>query len=162
MRSKLTLADCLGPASRCIQLSGEDASGKHVFDPVFSNLHIDLNKPYFVAVAVTLHDTAPGGVTFYAKELSNDDEPMQVSQVPPLVFSELMRDVDLFVGVASVGNDPNWVDGGPDGRFRDYWGGYAFGDLSETAKTRAAVLATLVLMYATYHFDSNRAVALMI
>ena len=27
--------------------------------------------------------------------------------VPPIVFSELMRDVDLFVAVASVANDPS-------------------------------------------------------
>lgn len=55
-----------------------------------------------------------------------------------------MRDVDLFVGVASVGNDPTWNDGGPDGRFRDYWQGYAFGVLSATAQTRKAILETLV------------------
>src|SRR5262245_61934340 len=45
-----------------------------------------------------------------------DRAPIPVADVPPLLFSELMRDVDLFVGVASVGNDPNWVDGGPNGR----------------------------------------------
>jgi hypothetical protein len=73
-----------------------------------------------------------------------DGEAIPIARVPPLVFSELMRDVDLFVGVASVGNDPNWVDGGPQGRFRGYWNEYAFGDLSETAKTRAVVLATLL------------------
>jgi hypothetical protein len=55
-----------------------------------------------------------------------------------------MRDVDLFVGVASVGNDPNWSDGGPEGRYRDYWRSYSFGDLSETAKTRKQVLQRLV------------------
>jgi hypothetical protein len=70
--------------------------------------------------------------------------PIPVANVPPLLFSELMRDVDLFVGVASVGNDPNWVDGGLDGRFRNYWNDYAFGNLGETGKTRAAVLATLL------------------
>jgi hypothetical protein len=69
---------------------------------------------------------------------------MPLDQVPPLVFSEVMRDVDLFVGVASVGNDPNWVDGGPDGRYRDYWRGYSFGDLSATSQTRKAVLERLV------------------
>ena len=73
-----------------------------------------------------------------------DRGPIPLADVPPLLFSELMRDVDLFVGVASVGNDPNWVDGGPDGRFRNYWNDYAFGKLSETGKTRAAVLATLL------------------
>jgi hypothetical protein len=34
-----------------------------------------------------------------------DAEPLALTEVPPLVFSELMRDVDLFVGVTSVGND---------------------------------------------------------
>ena len=71
-------------------------------------------------------------------------EPLALEDIPPLVLSEVMRDVDLFVGVASVGNDPTWADGGPEGRFRDYWRDYAFGDLSETAKTRAAVLTKLL------------------
>jgi hypothetical protein len=71
-------------------------------------------------------------------------EPLALEEVPPLVFSEVMRDADLFVGVASVGNDPNWSDGGPEGRYREYWAHYSFGDLSETAKTRKAVLERLV------------------
>jgi Domain of unknown function (DUF4132) len=71
-------------------------------------------------------------------------EPLLVEEIPPLVFSEVMRDVDLFVGVASVGNDPNWSDGGPEGRYRDYWTSYSFGDLSETAKTRKQVLGRLI------------------
>ena len=71
-------------------------------------------------------------------------DPVPLDQVPPLVFSEIMRDVDLFVGVASVGNDPTWQDGGPEGRYRDYWAHYAFGDLSETARTRHQVLERLV------------------
>jgi hypothetical protein len=74
----------------------------------------------------------------------NVNEPLPLDQIPPLVFSEIMRDVDLFVGVASVGNDPNWQDGGPGGRYRDYWQSYSFGDLSETAKTRRVVLERLL------------------
>ncbi len=72
------------------------------------------------------------------------DRPLPLEQVPPLVFSEIMRDVDLFVGVASVGNDPNWSDGGPGGRYRDYWQSYSFGELSATARTRKALLERLV------------------
>jgi hypothetical protein len=71
-------------------------------------------------------------------------EALPLDQVPPLAFSEVMRDVDLFVGVASVGNDPAWADGGPQGRHVQYWQDYAFGDLTETAKTRAEVLARLL------------------
>jgi hypothetical protein len=52
--------------------------------------------------------------------------------------------VDLFVGVASVGNDPTWQDGGPNRRYRDYWHDYSFGELTESAATRRAVLERLV------------------
>ena len=38
-----------------------------------------------------------------------------------------MRDVDLFVGVSSVGNDPNWGTTEPPGRLRAYWNDYSFG-----------------------------------
>ncbi len=71
-------------------------------------------------------------------------EPIELEQVPALVFSEIMRDVDLFVGVASVGNDPAWSDGGTAGQYRTYWARYAFGDLSEMAKMRQQVLARLI------------------
>jgi Domain of unknown function (DUF4132) len=80
-------------------------------------------------------------VRFYRRA---EGDPMPLSDVPPLVLSEVLRDVDLFVGVASVGNDPNWSDGGPTGRFRDYWQNYSFGDLSATAQTRKAVLERII------------------
>jgi hypothetical protein len=80
----------------------------------------------------------------YQTNLEQHFAPVPLEQIPPLVFSEIMRDVDLFVGVASVGNDPNWSDGGADNRYRDYWNSYSFGDLSESAKTRREVLAKLI------------------
>lgn len=67
---------------------------------------------------------------------------VQLTEVLPLVFSEVMRDVDLFVGVCSIGNDPNWHDGG--NRFGDYWQGYSFGDLGASALTRKEVLEQIV------------------
>ena len=73
-----------------------------------------------------------------------EDRPMALEDVPPMVLSEILRDVDLFVGVASVGNDPTWSDGGPRGRYVDYWQRFSFGTLSATAQTRKAVLERLV------------------
>lgn len=67
-----------------------------------------------------------------------------LEEVPPLVLSEVFRDVDLFVGVCSVGNNPDWSDGGPDGRFYDYWHSFSFGDLSASAITRKEVLQRLI------------------
>jgi hypothetical protein len=71
-------------------------------------------------------------------------EPLPLNKIPPLVFSEIMRDVDMFVGVASVGNDPTWMDGGREVRYQDYWHHYSFGELTESSKTRKQVLETLV------------------
>ena len=71
-------------------------------------------------------------------------QPVPLEDVPPIVLSEIMRDVDLFVGVASVGNDPNWSDGGPDGRYHAYWHAYSWGDLSVSALNRKEILADLL------------------
>ncbi len=69
---------------------------------------------------------------------------LELSKVPELVFSEIMRDVDLFVGVASIGNDPNWLDTGAEGDRRNYWYNYSFGDLSVSANSRKEILEKLV------------------
>ncbi|MGW6543606.1 DUF4132 domain-containing protein [Streptomyces massasporeus] len=71
-------------------------------------------------------------------------DPVPLTDIPPLVLSEVLRDVDLFVGVASIGNDPTWQDGGPDGRFRDYWTSYGFGELNASAETRRTLLDRLI------------------
>ncbi len=78
--------------------------------------------------------------------IDRQDQPVPLVDIPPLIFSETMRDVDLFVGVASVGNDPHWQDGGLDSRqsYRDYWRSYSFGELGEMAKTRKLVLERLL------------------
>jgi hypothetical protein len=69
---------------------------------------------------------------------------LALTEVPARVFSEVMRDVDLFVGVSSVGNDPTWIDGGRLERFDEYWRAYAFGDLAETGWGRRDVLSRLL------------------
>ncbi|WP_442806815.1 DUF7737 domain-containing protein [Streptomyces sp. NBC_01750] len=46
--------------------------------------------------------------------------------------------------MASVGNDPTWQDGGPGGRFREYWTSYGFGELSQSAAIRRELLTRLV------------------
>jgi hypothetical protein len=70
-----------------------------------------------------------------------DNTAVSLINVDPVVFSELMRDVDLFVAVTSVAADPAWQDGGPDGRFGTYWREWAFGDLGQSAETRKQLIA---------------------
>jgi hypothetical protein len=72
------------------------------------------------------------------------DDVMDLVDVPKLVLSEILRDVDLFVGVCSVGNDPQWRDNGGLRQYHDYWTSYSFGDLTEVAKTRKQILEKLL------------------
>lgn len=67
-----------------------------------------------------------------------------LESVPPVVFSEVMRDVDLFVSIASIGSDPAWHDPGANPNAREYWQSYAFGDLTTSARTRKEVLQQLL------------------
>jgi len=78
------------------------------------------------------------------QHLNEEPTPLPLEQIPALVFSEVLRDVDLFVGVASVGNDPTWEDGGPGHRYRTYWHSYGFGELSATAQTRKQLLERII------------------
>lgn len=73
-----------------------------------------------------------------------ETEPLPLTEVPALAFTEVMRDVDLFVGVAGVGNDPTWGDARNQFGYRDYWTGYSFGDLAASAVTRRDVLERLL------------------
>ncbi|MEU5835765.1 DUF4132 domain-containing protein [Streptomyces diacarni] len=71
-------------------------------------------------------------------------DPVPLEEIPARVLSEVLRDVDLFVGVASVAGDPTWQDGGPGGHYARYWTSVGFGELSETARTRHDLLARLL------------------
>ncbi|TCI02011.1 DUF4132 domain-containing protein [Corallincola luteus] len=61
-----------------------------------------------------------------------------LENVESLIYSEIMRDVDLFVSVSNIANDPEWRE-----RHRD-WYKLTAGELSETAKTRKQVLSALI------------------
>ncbi|MBX9869176.1 MAG: DUF4132 domain-containing protein, partial [Burkholderiaceae bacterium] len=110
----------------------------------------NLEAEYWIDSVETNDGTSDGGswryvstdkVRFIDIELN---EVIELIDVPAIAFSEVMRDVDLFVGVSSVGNDPNWEDSGELVNYRTYWQTYAFGDLSEIAKTRKEALQRLL------------------
>ncbi|MFD8725585.1 DUF4132 domain-containing protein [Streptomyces sp. NPDC059629] len=66
-----------------------------------------------------------------------------LADVPPQVFSEAMRDVDLFVGVTSIAADPDWTDRGED-RYAAYWRTATFGALTASAEVRREALARIL------------------
>ncbi|GGS68826.1 hypothetical protein GCM10010222_07000 [Streptomyces tanashiensis] len=71
-------------------------------------------------------------------------EAAALADVPALVLSEALRDVDLFVGVASIGADPHWRDRGEDRAYDGYWESWSFGELTEPALIRRETLARLL------------------
>ena len=75
---------------------------------------------------------------------SRDRTPVRLAEIPAVVFSEIMRDVDLFVGVTSIGNDPTWVDHGEGTFGQQYWRSVAFGELSQSGNIRRSVLEKLL------------------
>jgi hypothetical protein len=125
---------------------GDDYGTDTLDSGAYLRLSTDQVRFYRTGAASNSAHAGGGGYSSDAagRGTDNINEPIPLEDVPVLALSEIMRDVDLFVGVASVGNDPSWQDGGPEGRYRDYWQSYSFGDLTETAKTRKAVLERLV------------------
>lgn len=145
---RLMVDDSYPPASRA--LPGWGLRAEFWIEGAGDNYGVDTNE------AGTFLHVATDQVRFYRLDAAQvhahaggggydgGTEPVRLADVPPLVFSEIMRDVDLFVGVGSVGNDPAWRDGGNREQFGGHWQRFAFGDLSATAKTRRDVLERLI------------------
>jgi hypothetical protein len=85
---------------------------------------------------------ATGRVRFERRE-GDAWPPVPLAEVPPLVFSEAMRDVDLFVSLTSIGADPDWADHGPE-RYGSYWREFASAELTPSAQVRRAALERLI------------------
>lgn len=71
------------------------------------------------------------------------DGRIHLADVPTILFSEVMRDVDLFVGVTSIGADPNWLDRG-ERLFEPYWHQWGFGELTQAGQIRHQVIESLL------------------
>ncbi|MCC7388326.1 MAG: DUF4132 domain-containing protein [Phycisphaerales bacterium] len=153
-RLRLLVDDEFPPASRTlpawnlraefwIEGAGADYGDDTNETGVFNHLITDQVRFYGIGAAPNTGHAGGGGFAMRAGA-HPINEPLPLDRIPPMVLSEILRDVDLFVGVTSVGNNPAWQDGGPEGRYRDYWWSYSFGDLSGTAETRRHLLERLV------------------
>jgi hypothetical protein len=75
-----------------------------------------------------------------------------LAEIPPVVFSEIMRHADLFTAVASIAADPEWLDRGGDAAHPsqwdrdagDYWRETNTATLVESGKRRRAMLERIV------------------
>lgn len=96
------------PQMLVLQMWGENEKGVKDYEPVFSNVQIDLNKPYYVGVAVKVGDMGKTGVTFYAKDLSNDQDPLHVFQTPHRVVKMPPQRGPFSLGGGISKNDRSW------------------------------------------------------
>ncbi|WUH91356.1 DUF4132 domain-containing protein [Streptomyces sp. NBC_00433] len=146
---RLCVDDTYPPTSRELPQWGlraefrvEGASDETTGSGSYLYLATDQVRFYPIDAEVSHGHASGGGYSFTGA--GAPPEAVKLSEVPALVLSEVLRDVDLFVGVASVGNDPTWQDGGPEGRYRAYWESYGFGDLTQTAQGRRDLLSRLI------------------
>ncbi|NUP45633.1 MAG: DUF4132 domain-containing protein [Streptomyces sp.] len=149
-RLRLAVDDVYPPATRELPQWGLRAefwiegADDHSVTESGSYLYLATDQVRFYPVDAPQNEAHAGGGGYGSGRRGAPDDGLPLDAVPPLVLSEVLRDVDLFVGVASVGNDPTWEDGGPQGRYRDYWHSYGFGELTQTAQSRRDLLARLV------------------
>ncbi len=87
------------PQTLVLQLVGDKLDGSRGEEAIFSDQHVALGKPYFAAASVRLaRDGRPGEVTFFLKDLSNDDEPLLAARVPHQVTGGFGNALPLTLG----------------------------------------------------------------
>ncbi len=92
------------PLSVALQVVGKHRNGSVRELPIFSDLSVQMNKPYFIGAAFTpATSNAPGKVFFALKDLSNDDEPLLTATVEHDVTGDLTNAVPLTIGARSGG-----------------------------------------------------------
>jgi hypothetical protein len=75
--------------------------------------------------------------------LDQTNRAQELTVIPPVVFSEVLRDLDLFAGVTSIGLDPAWNQRSA-APFVEYWTAFSFGELTEMAVNRRSILERLL------------------
>ena len=123
---------------------GYEARARRSFDEagitvVFEHHQLESadRRGYLEPVAV-----AGSGRVWFHRTGERAKTPLDLADVPPLVFSEAMRDVDLLTSTTSIALDPAW--GLETEEHRAYWESAATGAISGLAQTRRAALAAIV------------------
>lgn len=123
-------------------VSGSGGDDPQVLDSG-AYVYVATDRVQFHAIAADASDSARGPARGRAVALAD---------LPPIVFSEVMRHADLLTAVASIAADPQWLDRGADAAHpsqwdRDadaYWQRTNTADLAESGKRRLALLKRIV------------------
>lgn len=87
------------PLSIALQFVGRHRDGTVHEHPVFSDLSVQINKPYFIGAVFTPATTNGNGrVLFALKDLSNDDEPLLLSTVEHEITGGFANSIPLTIG----------------------------------------------------------------
>ncbi len=86
------------PETLVLLLSGEGTPAQEASEPLFSGVNIEPGKPYFVAASVKLDDAGESGITFYVKDMTNDDQPIMVANVPHKTIAHVGSTTALTIG----------------------------------------------------------------
>ncbi len=86
------------PQSLVLELIGDPAEdGAGGYDVISSNLRLELDTPYYVAVSLRIGDTSETGVTFYRKELTAGAA-LATARVPHKVTANHQSNLPLVIG----------------------------------------------------------------
>lgn len=86
------------PQMPVLQMVGNGADGALLYEPLFSDLQIQLERSYYLAASIHLGGPGEGSVTFFLKDLSNDDELLQTTVVPHPIARDVAGESPLVIG----------------------------------------------------------------
>jgi hypothetical protein len=115
------------PRNLILQLVGKTADGGTAYEVVPSGLHLELDRPYFVAVTVRITDTIPEGTTFVIRDLSRPESGLQTASAGHRVVTGYRTERALVIG-------------GRDGITRHRWDGLIDDVRLSSAATPASAL----------------------
>ncbi|MDA0284223.1 MAG: hypothetical protein O3B86_12810, partial [Planctomycetota bacterium] len=100
------------PRNLILQLIGGDpptaGTDKPTYEVIASNLRPELNRPYYVAVSVDVDDVTDAGVTFFLKDLYEEDSPVQTASVPHKVRGDFASSLSLVIGDRDGSRRSRW------------------------------------------------------
>jgi hypothetical protein len=100
------------PRNLILQLIGGEprlaGTDKPTYEVIASNLRPELNRPYYVAVSVDVDAVSESGITFFMKDLSTPDAPLQTATIPHNVVGDFKSDLKLVIGDRDGNRRSRW------------------------------------------------------
>ena len=86
------------PRNLILQMVADTGQGGMQYEVIASGLHLQLNKPYYVAASVRMAEQGAGNVAFYAKDLSDNDAPIVTASVDHKLTGQYRSAKDFMLG----------------------------------------------------------------